>query len=248
MRFLTGILHLICLSLTSAAIESDSQRPFDLIVEDSDDQVIHLHASWESRYVSEGRDNLGGDGLIVGSLEATFDPLTLGLWYGNGPEADYDELQAFVAVSWSWKDLEWYVAYNHLQFLSDDTNDNELGVGVVWSGLPWEMTFGVDAYHSFDAEGSFFELAVAREFGISEKLSVEPYLVFGINSGYISDGHEGPNNIALGVEGTYAFNESFSAMAHMSYNWALDREFPRYSGDELLHDFFHVGIGLLYEF
>lgn len=166
----------------------------------------------------------------------------------SGPEQSYDELQLSTALSWDWKDLEWYVAYTHFRFPLEGNHDHEIGAGVSWSGLPGEVALGLDGYYSFDAGGTFIETSLSREFDLSNRLQLTPALVFGMNQGYVADGHDGANHVELRLGGTYSLTDAISMTVHASYNFALDRDAARYSGDALLKDFFHVGVGLTYEF
>lgn len=51
----------------------------------------HTHLLWESRYVTEGRDNLSGNSLISVSSEFIIDEVNLIPWFAYSPAADYTE-------------------------------------------------------------------------------------------------------------------------------------------------------------
>lgn len=228
--------------------EDGSELVFDRHYDEEKGWNFHEHLNYESRYASEGRDALDGDGLVSGTFEAGWNALSAGVWYGKSPEQSYDELQLSTALGWEWKDLEGYVAYTHLRFPQDGGHDHEVGTGASWSGLPGEVELGVDAYYSFDAEGTFIATSLSREFALSDDFQLTPAVVFGLNQGYVSDGHDGANHLELRFAGAYSLTDAITLTAHLSYNFALDRDAARYSGDELLRDFFHVGIGLAYDF
>lgn len=209
--------------------------------------IGHVHVGWESRYASEGRDALDGDSLWTASAEFSWEHLAGGIWYGSSPDQSYDELQLTLGLSQEVGDLEFYGGYTYLSFPFDGEDDHELGVGFVWSGLPCELAFSADAYYSFEAEGYFGEFSLSREFELSEQWSLEVAGVFGMNQGYVSDGHDGANHFALGLSSEYTLTESCSLLAHVSYSWAAGRESVR-PGDELLVDFFHGGVGFQWSF
>jgi hypothetical protein len=238
---------LACSSLVLAR-EDDSELPFDRFFDDENRWNFHEHADYESRYALEGRDALDGDSLVSTTFEVGWNALSAGVWYGKSPDQSYDELQLSTALSWDWKDLEGYVAYTHLRFPQDGGHDHEIGAGVSWSGLPGEVELGVEAYYSFDADGTFIVTSLSREFELSDRLQLTPAIVFGVNQGYVTDGHDGANHIELRLGGTYALTDALALTAHLSYNLAIDRDASRFSGDELLRDFLHVGVGLAYEF
>lgn len=230
----------------ASAHESQAQLPFER-PHAHESLEGHAHLGWESRYFSEGRDNLDGDSLFVGSLEAGWHHFSGGIWYGRSPDQRYDELQLALAVTESFGDFELYGSYTHLRFPFDDTHDNELGAGLAWSGLPLGVELAADLYHSFDAGGYFAEISASREFEITDRLSLNLTCPFGINQGYVADGHDGANHVALRLGLEYALNGSVSVIAHATQSWALDRNAAS-PGDATLTDFFHGGIGLQWTF
>jgi hypothetical protein len=235
---------------TSRVLASEDSRElaFDRFLGEERAWTFHLHSDYESRYSSEGRDSLDGDGLASGTFEAAWDAVSVGAWYGSSPEQSYDELQLTTALSWDWKNLECYVAYTHLRFLQEGSQDHEVGAGFAWSGLPGELALDLQAYYSFDAEGAFIETSLSREFDLSDRLQFTTAIIFGMNQGYVAEGHDGANHVELRLGAAYSLTDAFSVTVHASYNFAIDRDAARYSGDDLLRDFFHVGIGLAYEF
>lgn len=230
------------------ASEESRQLFYDHLLGEGDDHDLHLHSDYESRYASEGRDSLDGGGLATASIEAVWKAVSLGAWYGNSPDQNYDELQLSGALSWAWKDLQGYVAYTHLRFPQNKNHDHEIGTGISWSGLPGEMEFSLDGYYSFGADGTFIDTSLRREFDVTERLQIVPALVFGVNQGYVTDGHDGANHVALQLGAAYSLTEKISVDVHAGYNFAMDRDEVKYAGDALLVDFFHAGISLVYDF
>lgn len=232
--------------LTVFGHESETQLPFARL-HTHDSLESHAHLGWESRYFSEGRDSLDGDSLFVGSLEMGWKHLAGGIWYGYSPDQRYDELQLGLALTQNIGDFEFYGGYTHLRFPFDGSHDNEIGAGVAWSGLPMDAELSADIYYSFDAEGFFAEIAASREFSITDDLALNFSVPFGINQGYVADGHDGANHIALRLGLEFALTDSISFTAHTSYSWALSRD-AALPGDDQLIDFFHGGVGLQWSF
>ena len=110
-----------------------------------------------------------------------------------------------------------------------------------------DLEFSIDGYYSFDTKGTFWELSLNREYSISDKLSLTGATVLGINEGYVSDGHDGTNNLDLLIESEYSMTKSLSVITHAGYSWALNREY-QLSGDENLIDIFHGGVNLQWSF
>lgn len=226
--------------------EPESQQAFDPLHAHKEVDG-HLHAGWESRYFSEGRDSLDGDSLFASSLEIAWQHLTGGIWYGSSPDQRYDELQLSLALTQSIGDFEFHERYTHLRFPFDDSRDNEIGAGIVWSGLPMELELTADAYYSFAASGIFTEISAAREFSITDQLTLRLSSIFGINQGYVPDGHDGANHVALRLGIDYAVSDSLSIATHGTYSWALGKKHTL-PGDDQLIDFFHFGVGLQLSF
>lgn len=173
--------------------------------------------------------------------------LSAGVWYGNSPDQSYDELQLSLTLTQSIGDFEFYGGYTHLRFPSNGSNDNELGAGFVWSGLPIDVELSVDVNYSFEADGYFAEITAGREFSVTDCLALNFSVPFGINQGFVDDGHDGASYIASRVGLEYALSDAVSITAHTTYSWALDRD-GSLPGDEQLIDFFHGGIGLEWSF
>ncbi len=242
------IIYLILSTSLALAHENDSDMVFHRNLDGENDVGLHLHTDFESRYHAEGRDALDGDSIASATVEAAWNVLSVGAWYGRSPDQAYDELHLSSALSWDWESFEWYVAYTHLRSFEDGGHDHEIGIGSAWSGLPWEFAAALDAYHSLEADGAFAEVSLEREFRVSEQLCLTPAVVFGMNHGYVADGHDGANHLALRIGAEYSITDSLSLTVYLNQNFAVDRDAVRYPGDELLRDFFHIGVGLGYQF
>jgi hypothetical protein len=241
------ILFILSLVVSNAsAHDGETSQPFER-PHTHEDLEGHAHVGWDSSYFSEGRDGLDGDSLWSTSFELAWEHLSAGVWYGISPDQNYDELQLSLALSQSFGDVEVYLGYTHLRFPFEDGHDNEIGAGLSWSGLPWEIKLSTDFYYSVDAEGFFGELALSREVELTEQLSLGVDGIFGMNQGYVSDGHDGANHFALRVGFEYALTDSWTLAAHSVYSWALDRK-DSAPGDDTLRDFFHGGLGLQWSF
>jgi len=56
------------------------------------------------------------------------------------------------------------------------------------------------------------------------------------------------NHGQLLANASYLVIDELEVYAYTGYNKAIDRDINRYSGDELLRDFFWAGAGLIYQF
>ena len=67
----------------------------------------------------------------------------------------------------------------HLQFMSDNDQDNEVGVGIAVPDAIFGWAPALDAYYSEAADGYFAEFAFAREFPITDQFVIVPTAIFG---------------------------------------------------------------------
>jgi hypothetical protein len=207
----------------------------------------HAHTGWESRYFSEGRDALDGNSLWTGTVELGYDHFSGGVWYGRSSNHKYDEWKYSLALTQESDAFEFYLGYTYLDFSKDHDSDSEWSAGISYAELPFALETSLDGSYSTDAEGTFFEWATGREFNLSETLQLSLSGILGWNEGYVSDGHDGLNFFALRTGAKVNLSEKFSIVAHGTQSLAVDRD-PVLSGDELLKDFFHLGLGLEWSF
>ena len=233
-----------CTALSATAHEPEAQTRFGH-AHTHEAMDIHFQTGIESRYSLEGRDSLDGDAISATNLDLGWGRFTGGLWYGWSPDQDYEESRITLGLTEQIGDFEFYASYTYLKFPESD--DNEIGVGGVWSGLPLQLDVALDAYYSFDADGAFWELSLSRAVEVSEGLTFTGAGMFGVNDGYVSDGHSGANHLGLRLGSEYSLSEALTITGHATYSWALNRN-SRLAGDEQLADFFHGGLGLEWAF
>ncbi|BCX49691.1 hypothetical protein HAHE_35990 [Haloferula helveola] len=203
---------------------------------------------YDSRYASEGRDSLDGDGLLTSAFEATWNDFLFGVWYGESPSNAYNELQLGLEYGIEIGPLEVHASYTHLRFPHDGELDHELSAGVFIDSIPGGFQLGLDGTYSFDANGTFYELSLTRPFEPIECLTFEPGVVFGANDGYVADGHHGANHIALSLAALISITDNIELSTYASYNFALDSNPIIHGDDALLKDFFYAGAGITLSF
>ena len=204
--------------------------------------------AWESRYASEGRDSLGGEGLSSLAMETTYGALTFGTWFAFSDGADYQENQYYARYGFDLGEFSVSIGYLYLDFVSDTFNDNEASVLVTSPELPGGITLSGLWYYSFLAEGSFIELAAERSFELTDKLSLTPAISFGDNEGYFPAGHSGANHTALQLGLDYSINDRLSLGAYAAQNFGIDADPIRFEEDAGLEDFFYGGVSLTVSF
>lgn len=210
----------------------------------------HAHLLWESRYITEGRDNLSGKGIASISSEFNYKDINIVPWIANGISSDYSEFNLNIVYGTKLlDDLQIFAGYNHIQSreASISSNDNEISLDLVYFYKKRFQLLG-SLYYSFDAKGAFMELALKKGYRINNALSLDFLATLGFNSGYVTDGHNGINYGQLRANFSYQIMKEMEVYAYTGYSLAVNRDNKRYSGDELLRDLFWGGVGLSYRF
>ncbi|TKB47937.1 hypothetical protein FCL40_14440 [Ferrimonas sediminicola] len=168
---------------------------------------------YDSKYISEGRDNLEKGGIFWLNGAAGFaNGITLSAAYGYAADVDYDELNVGIEYGFEMGDFSLYGSYTRLEFFKDDETDNELGAGLTYGGLAWFEPF-VDYVYSSEAEGGFLEIGIRREFTINETLTFTPYVIAAFDYGYASPEHDGTNHSSYGATLAYRLNDTWTMNA-----------------------------------
>jgi len=210
----------------------------------------HAHLLWESRYVTEGRDNLSGKGIFSASTEFNYKDINIVPWIADAINADYSEFNLNIVYATQLLDnLEFFVGYNYIRARESGSrsHDNEINFDLAYF---YEKQFQIvtNVYYSFDAEGAFAEVAIKKGYRIDNAISINLRAALGFNSGYVVDGHNGINHGQLLASVSYQAIDKMEVYAYASYSLAINRDSNRYTGDELLGDFFWGGVGLSYRF
>jgi hypothetical protein len=175
---------------------------------------------WESKYVTEGRDNLEEGGIFSWEAAGEVSGFAAGAWFGLGDSEDYRELNLFIEYAHEFGDIETYVGYTRLEFYPDHESDNELSAGLAYHGFPYLIP-GVDYVYSTEAKGSFVEVSLRSELGFFEdRLMVSPYILEGFDFGYASEEYDGPNNLQIGARVTYHLAEWCEVFGFGAHSWA----------------------------
>lgn len=170
----------------------------------------------DSRYVSEGRGNLEEGSLV--SLEAVTKrgALAFGVWLATGDVGNYDEYNLFLEYGVELGGTEAYVSYTRLEYPEGDEGDNEIGLGFTFNQFS-KFVAGVDYVYSTEARGGFVELNLSTSVSLLEgRLTVEPYILEGLDFGYATGEHNGANNFQLGVGISYALTDRLSLVGGMA--------------------------------
>ncbi len=96
-----------------------------------------FQSQWQSRYVSEGRDNLDSNPLVSAAADLTRQALTVGVWQAWGNGSDYRENNLFVEYAPFFEHWSPYLNVTYLQFHPQGADDVETGAGFSAPLQPW---------------------------------------------------------------------------------------------------------------
>lgn len=210
---------------------------------------VHLHALWESRYITEGRDNLQGDSLVSFSTEFSISSFTFAPWMALSPDRDYEEVNLnFIYGMQISEMIELYASYSYLHAWEDsaDGSDNELALELAFV-LGDVANLSAGWVHSTEADGNYYELALRREYNFNSHLTLNGGIIVGINQGYIVDGHNGVDHAQIRVGMAYHRWDRIELVAYLSHSHAIDRSDDS-AGDFNLKNYNLAGAGLAYRF
>lgn len=203
-----------------------------------------LDVGYDSRYISEGRNNLVAGGITWVQLNHDLkNGLSLLGLYGAGK--DYDELNLGIVYTQTYSDVEYYFSYTRLEFFEDNLHDNELGLGAGYSfstAIP--LRLAVDAVYSIEAHGMFVEFSLGSDLTVNEALVISPYIKAGLDVGYASDGKKGHNHSALGA--VVAILQSDSLSYNLSLEHSIAQQHVKKETNQKNHSWF--GFHLVYNF
>jgi outer membrane usher protein FimD/PapC len=169
-----------------------------------------LDVGYDSRYISEGRNNLPEGGIAWASLShALNDNVTLGSAYGVATKksANYDELNLSISYQNSINELSYSLSYTRLEFFEDDESDNEIGLDLSWEQFDAFTPFA-NAVYSTEAGGSFASLGIESNYEVSESVNISPYASLSFDYGYAAQGNNSYNHADLGANIGFALSES----------------------------------------
>jgi hypothetical protein len=137
---------LIAVILGGAAITLCAQEPTESSATSSLSGA--LSTGYESLHIYRGVDSALGDDILWTSAAVTVaDATTLGVWYGTGPNSDYEEIDLFGSHVFA-------------------VNDLQISVGFLWYTFPENSA----------ANSTDFILKFSQSFAIGDAGSITPYL------------------------------------------------------------------------
>lgn len=207
---------------------------------------LNWNNQWQSRYVSEGRDNLPGSGLLGSTLSAgagRFDGSVVYLVEDQTPRdgrSRYREWNLEAGVGGTVAALDWRLGYKQLWFPASDEDDRELSAEL---GTNWFASLSSTLTYTWatGADGGFIELALEREFSCGLRCQFQPYLMVTANEGFVPDSRRGLNSVQLGT--ALALEVGEQVWLALEANYSVPAQSDR---EEALEELFWLGFAVNY--
>lgn len=182
------------------------------------DVGIEVYTGWESKYSAEGRNDLARGGIYVFGTSLGYKGFSAAFDYIGGDKENYSEVNLGVGYGVEAGGFEFSAGYTRLEFIHDNTKDNELSGEAGYGGFPFASASAAIVY-STEAEGSFLEFTTSVEipkfFGL---LTVSPYALQSFDFGYRTKENDGANNFQFGVEAVLDLTEKVSLAGRLSHS------------------------------
>lgn len=178
-----------------------------------------LQTQWQSRYVSEGRDNLPGSSLYSVNAALSASDLAAGVWQAWEVDGPYRENNLYLEYSPELGAWNPYLNVTYLQFHPDDPDDVEWGAGLSRALNPI-FSIALDSTWSRRAEGSFYGLSLIAEKPLAESLSSSLRVTQNLDHGYASEDYNGLNNTEAAITLAWSEGGALSVYAGWEYSWA----------------------------
>ncbi|ABI40906.1 conserved hypothetical protein [Shewanella sp. MR-4] len=183
--------------------------------------AINLDLGWDSKYVSQGRNNLEHGGIYWMNASVEYGNLTTYALVGRGDSQAYTEwnigLEYALHLS---EDIEAHVGYQRIEGYSNSRcQDNELFAELAYNAVTWLVPSASYVY-STEAAGYFIELSLHSYWQLSERFILAPYITQGLDFKYRTEDHNGRNHLQFGLEANYDLADNMSLGGHISHSIA----------------------------
>ncbi|MCG9697939.1 porin [Shewanella sp. Isolate11] len=216
---------------------------------DSTETAWIIDLGWDSKYISEGRNNLDNSGIYWATGAYQYDSLTVYASLGRGDSNNYIEWDLGLEYGFELtENLEAAVGYQRIQGYGDsDCRDNELFASLSYSPFEW-LTPSLAYTYSTEAAGYFIEASVHSSWPITAQLTLTPYVTQTFDFQYVTEEHDGANHLQLGLEAEYQLQPQLVVSGHVSQTFAqqdIEQE-AGYNNRDLDQTYF--GFHLTWEF
>ncbi|MGL5360810.1 MAG: hypothetical protein ACRDBI_14030, partial [Shewanella sp.] len=157
--------------------------------------AFSVDIGWDSRYVSQGRNNLQHSGIYWLNTAAQYGNLTTYAILGRGANQAYTEWNLGLEYALKLSEhLEANVGYQRIEGFSESRcQDNELFANIAYNRSPW-LVPSISYVYATEAAGYFIEASLHSYWQLSERVTLTPYITQGFDVKYATPEHNGRNH------------------------------------------------------
>lgn len=223
----------ISLLISASAAHADDPKKIDdshanrIIEKKSQAENQELEAifdlGWDSKYISEGRDNLSNGGIYWATAAIQKDNFNIYATVGRGDSEHYTEWNFGIDYSFNLSEhLVGNVGYQRLEFYGNErANDNELFSSIEYTQFDW-LVPSLSYTYSTEAAGYFVEFTVHSDWALTESFTISPYITQGFDFQYVTEEHNGANHLQFGIEAEYVLINHWVLSGHISHSIAQE--------------------------
>ncbi|QSX33593.1 hypothetical protein JYB87_18095 [Shewanella avicenniae] len=205
------------------------------------------YLDWESRYISEGRDNLPRGGIVWSGID--YQNGALVLFESQGVASSEDFVEFNIGIGYQQQLGDWLLtgSYTRLEFFGEERcHDNELALAIDYQAFEW-LTPSLLYTYSTEADGAFVELSLVGNWAVNDAISLHPYLMQGWDFGFATAEHNGSNNLQFGLITELALSPKVSLSWHVSRTIAMN-DIQHEQGNQCEQQQTFTGLALAYDF
>ncbi|QBF82844.1 hypothetical protein EXU30_09170 [Shewanella maritima] len=214
------------------AADADETNAVEANAVETSSVAVSIDLGYESKYISEGRNNLEDGGISWGMFSAQDGKLTTYALVGRAAQQHYIEWQlGFEYAIELGADIEASVGYQRVEVYGDEReSDNELFASATYTGSKW-IEPSVEYTYSTENAGYFVEVSLQHHWQATEQLTISPYAIQGFDFQYATEHYNGPNHFQFGAELAYAISDSITINGHISRTIAQEDIKREYADD-----------------
>ncbi len=212
----------------------------------SGDFETSIEGAWASRYIAEGREVFGENGVMSALAILSYQSFAVELWQGWSDGSADREFQGSLQCTLIDEPVSVTFGLTHINDTRGGDDDLDASVSIsapLPNGIAWDTEF----YYGFDRDGFYLETGFSKTWE-TRIVDVTLGAHLGSNYGYVMDGHEGPDHYVISANLSRAINDCFRVTAGVSQHLVIDRDTARNAEDGELYDGTVFGFAAEYSF
>lgn len=213
---------------------------------ENEDLHINLDTTWANRYLAEGRESFGSEGIFSAAVAVTYGDFSFESWNGFSDESSKREIELTLAYTLSMIPLAPTVGITHINDIGGEPEGWDFSFcleGEIAYGIEWETSLN----YGLNQRGAYLETGLHKTF-ITPWVNITAGSHLGSNFGYVEEGHDGPDHFALQLELSQEVIGGLEIHGGISHYTPINRRESSHPEDDSLYEGFQFSIGAGYRF